>query len=343
MTRREWLILLLAFLIIAGGAAGLYLYRSGEGAGTPPPAPPAERPDATGETVHLWITRDFGGQTLFAEEVAIEADDTVMDVLMRYGGEVKTAYGGGFVEAIQGLASAYRPGDDTSKKLDWFYYVNGTMADIGAAEFPVKAGDVIWWDYHDWSHYARVPAAVGSYPHPFQLPPDNRARELTIMHAPAFQAEAERLAKQIAADTGRTPALTAWDESVFQEERELILVTDAKQLAASPFIIQLQGLKEQSGLLAGVSDEGIVAYSAQGQPTRTCVAAGCGLLMATTHPVYHLPLWILAGMEKEGLDKAIQSLQPFAGRIGEAPGRYFAVLFSEGGMIRLPEQTGGTP
>ena len=44
--------------------------------------------------------------------------------------DVKTRYGGGFVQAIDGARG--REGD--GRRVDWFYYVNGIEAPVGAAE-----------------------------------------------------------------------------------------------------------------------------------------------------------------------------------------------------------------
>ena len=33
---------------------------------------------------------------------------------------------------------------------DWFFFVNGIEADVGAAEYELSPGDVVQWDYRDW-------------------------------------------------------------------------------------------------------------------------------------------------------------------------------------------------
>ena len=112
----------------------------------------------------LVVTRDFGGGAPLVSrtEDPIESGETVMRMLMRYG-DVKTRYGGRFVNAVNGLESK-SAGD---RRFDWFYYVNGIEADVGAAERKVQGSDRVWWDYHDWSGVMRIPAVVGSFPEPF--------------------------------------------------------------------------------------------------------------------------------------------------------------------------------
>src|SRR2546421_2256210 len=78
----------------------------------------------------LLVTRDFGERrVLAATEDPIESGETVMRLLMR-NGNIKTRYGGRFVNGVNGITSTSQNG----RRLDWFYYVNGIEADVGAAE-----------------------------------------------------------------------------------------------------------------------------------------------------------------------------------------------------------------
>ena len=87
--------------------------------------------------------------------------------------KVTTRYGGGFVESIDGHAGS-------SSRLDWFYYVNGIEATLGAAGTSVHKGDRIWWDLHDWTATDSIPAVVGSFPEPFVHGIDGRRYPVTI-------------------------------------------------------------------------------------------------------------------------------------------------------------------
>src|SRR5436190_11065866 len=95
-----------------------------------------------GGSAQLVVTRDFGQkQLLSATEDPIEGSETVMRFLMR-NARVKTRYGGRFVNAISGVDSKNGGG----RRLDWFYYVNGIEAEVGAAERKLAGGDRVWWD-----------------------------------------------------------------------------------------------------------------------------------------------------------------------------------------------------
>jgi uncharacterized protein DUF4430 len=112
--------------------------------------------------VSLTVTRDYGAQRLLApvHEEATESD-TVMRLLDR-SADISTRYGGGFVSSIDGLSEASRDG----RRYDWFFYVDGVESSVGAADFPLRGGDAIWWDYRAWSAAEGVPAVVGSWPQP---------------------------------------------------------------------------------------------------------------------------------------------------------------------------------
>jgi hypothetical protein len=113
--------------------------------------------------VELTVTRDFGATPIAGPlSDQISESDTVMRVLDRNAG-VSTRYGGAFVQAIEGLAG----GREDGHPYDWFFYVNGLWAPVGAADYRLHGGEAIWWDYRDWSESLRVPALVGSWPQPF--------------------------------------------------------------------------------------------------------------------------------------------------------------------------------
>jgi hypothetical protein len=116
-------------------------------------------PGETKGTAAVWITRDRGAYVLRVARVP--AGLTAMQALRRVA-DVKTRYGGRFVQAIDGLEGSL------SSRRDWFYFVNGYEADRGAAEYRLHPGDVEWWDYRSWTGGAiHVPVVVGSFPEPF--------------------------------------------------------------------------------------------------------------------------------------------------------------------------------
>jgi hypothetical protein len=109
-------------------------------------------------TASLWVTRDRGASVVHTTTVpagisALEALDRALDV--------KTRYGGRFVQAIEGIEGSL------ADQHDWFWYVNGLEGDVSAAEYTLRPGDVEWWDYRSWAEQMQVPVVVGAFPEPF--------------------------------------------------------------------------------------------------------------------------------------------------------------------------------
>jgi hypothetical protein len=115
----------------------------------------SERP--TGEA-HQRITEGFGARVIQDGDAADGV--SAMDAL-RATNTVETVYGGGFVNAIDGLTS------DRAGQRDWFYFVNGVAAGRGADQQQLNAGDTVWWDYRPWGGLMDVNAVVGAWPEPF--------------------------------------------------------------------------------------------------------------------------------------------------------------------------------
>lgn len=152
--------LLLTTLLAATLAAGCTTQESTRAACTleqrqMPPRDPAAA--ASDDKVLLEVTRDHGTVALKRVNATVGPDDSVLDVLMRHA-EVETAYGGGFVVAIDGLRSG---GPDA--QTDWFYEVDGASPMIGAADYDVASGDHIHWDYRAWGPTA-APGHFNSFP-----------------------------------------------------------------------------------------------------------------------------------------------------------------------------------
>ena len=113
----------------------------------------------------LLVTRDFGAREVGdADQDPIRGGETVMRLLQR-NFDVETRYGGGFVQSIDGIAG----GRGGGRPVDWFFFVNGVLAEDGAAAHELSSGDRVWWDHHDWGATPDVPAVVGSFPEPFLL------------------------------------------------------------------------------------------------------------------------------------------------------------------------------
>ena len=149
---------LAALLLVLGLLAGCGEERAGDGQAT------------------LWVTRDRGSEVLVTAEVP--AGISAMDALRRKA-DVDTRYGGRYVQAVNGIEGSL------GSQHDWFYYVNGYEADIGAADYTVHDGDVVWFDYRGWAGQMRVPVVVGAFPEPFVHGWSGERRPTVIEGGPA--------------------------------------------------------------------------------------------------------------------------------------------------------------
>jgi hypothetical protein len=142
-----------------------------------------------GGTATLWITRDKGAHVILERHVP--AGLTAMQALDRIAA-IKTRYSGRYVQSINGIAGSI------NARSDWFYFINGYVADRSAAEYRLHDGDVEWWDFRSWRTRMREPVVVGAFPEPFvhgyggsRLP----ARVVFLLEAQ--RPAAERLAKLV--------------------------------------------------------------------------------------------------------------------------------------------------
>lgn len=344
MQKKDWLALFVIALVIAGAAVGLYAYKSGQTA-LPDARQKEVQPSIPKGTpaVQLWVTRDFGSIVFFDKQVPLAEGDTVMDVLKKNVPDVQTAYNGGFVQSINGLASAYRPGDATSKKLDWFYSVNGLMADVGATEYPLHKGDVIWWDYHDWNYAMRVPAQIAAFPHPFVTRVTGEPLPVQVMTYPGFEKMGQQLAEKISQAQKKEIPVVPWNEQLFDQDQGLVLVGDRASFRKSAFVQKLWKEKDALGLFAEITEKGIQVLDQQGKASKLLDGEGAAMLIGTKNPANEMPILIVAGNSEAAVQKAVNALTQADDSL-DLKHLYGAVL-NEDKWIRLPivPNQGSTP
>ena len=106
-----------------------------------------------GPQAAVLVTTDCGAKVL-VQKATVDPGETAMRSLDRVA-DIETDSGGKFVTSIEGVEQ------NTGKKLAWLYYVNGKAAQKGAAQVELAAGDVEWWDLHNWKkECASVPPAA---------------------------------------------------------------------------------------------------------------------------------------------------------------------------------------
>lgn len=101
--------------------------------------------------VRVVVTQDMGTRVLQDENVTLPEGATAMDAIREIA-TVETAYGGGFVTAIDGRESRHPDAD-----VDWFYHVDTHLADTGAASYTLTDGDLVLWDHRPWNRTMTLP------------------------------------------------------------------------------------------------------------------------------------------------------------------------------------------
>jgi uncharacterized protein DUF4430 len=254
----------------------------------------------------LLVTRAFGEQrVLAATEDPIEKGETVMRLLMR-NAKVETRYGGRFVNSINGIKSQ-SSGD---RRLDWFYYVNGIEAEVGAAERKVEGSDRAWWDYHDWSGVMRAPAVVGSFPEPFLHGTEGKRYPIRIDCGQGSNDACDGVSEKLQA-AGIAPSKAAIGAPAGKEVLRVVVGKwgEVRQDAASE---QIEEGPDRSGVFARfnpVVGGGGYELDLLDSHTRTARTLGPGSgLVAATRFEEQAPTWVVAGTDTAGLDRAVALL-----------------------------------
>jgi uncharacterized protein DUF4430 len=254
------------------------------------------------EGVKLTVTRDFGGRQVGAVSAKRTAgSETVMRFLER-NFRVQTRYGGGFVQAINGLAGGRLGGRPT----DWFYYVNGVEAPQGAAATVVHRGDRVWWDRHDWGAAMRVPAVVGSFPQPFLSGVGGKRLPVRLDCAGSAGAACQVVEERLRA-VG-VPAARAAPGAPTGGKSLRVLVGSWSVLRGDPVTRELDGGPARSGVYARFDGGGtrLVVLDARGAPA-SAFAHNAGLVAATRYADQQ-PTWLVTGVDQGGVLAAARAL-----------------------------------
>lgn len=300
---------------LAAGAAGC-----GFGAG-----------ERTTSGAAVTVTRDFGSQEIGSVRVAKAAqDETVMRLLQRRF-DVKTRYGGGFVQSIGGVAGGQRGG----RPYDWFYFVNGILAEEGAAATTVSLGDRVWWDNHDWGVTMTTPAVVGSFPEPFTsgLGGKRYPTRLDCASAGEIEPACDAVQRNLS-QAGIVAARSGLGAATGRETLRVVvgLWPQLRGLAAAEL---LERGPRRSGVYAVPAADGrtIAVLDPTGRPAER-LGAGAGLVAATRNGE-DAPTWIITGTDLAGLRQAAEGLTEDVLR------NSFAVAFAPGGItVPAPEVSG---
>lgn len=280
--------------------------------------------DDQGGGAELRVTRDFGQRELAsAEKSSVKESDTVMRFLQSER-KVTLRYGGKFVQSIDGLT-----GQGAGGQRDWFYWVNGQEASVGAADRELHPGDVVQWDYRDWGATMSIPGIVGAYPEPFRSGIDGKKQPVRIECADRESEACATVRDRLDADgivaSGGTPGVSG------RGQVARLFVGPWSKLRDVRAIRTLEKGPEASGVFARFRDEGerIELLNGQGRPARTA-GPGTGLVAATRVGEEDGISFLITGTDDEGVAAAARALRPQTLR------NAFAVAVAGDAVTRLP-------
>lgn len=267
-----------------------------------------ERENSTTEQIKLIITKDFGREEILTKEITYETNMTVMDLLFKTDLEIKAGYSGSFVDGINDLLTkgAGLKGD----RYDWFYFVNGIFADVGAMDYFPQPGDVIWWDYRSWKATGASPnAVIGSFPETFKYSYLGKINP-TIIMASEQDLDLAKSLKTKLEDLGvsQVEISDVLTEKIENPQGPTILLGKWDLLKETDYVKKLNENYNRAGFYGFFSDSDLNLLDHALKPVKT-VSEKAGLIISTGQGSGDFnPLWIVTGIDQEGFTKAVETL-----------------------------------
>ncbi len=277
--------------------------------------------------VRVVVTQDFGSQVVLDKYVLPKKDESALEVLQRIA-EVETKYGGGFVVGINGIRSRY-----PKERSDWFFYVNGILANVGAGGYKLRPGDVEHWDFHGWGFNAFIPAIIGSFPQPFLSGYGGKVRPTVIVHQPGFRQIAEKLRDTLTRLGVKEIHLQTTALAPEKQHCHLILLGTQK---FGPLRELNRNYKKLGFFFKFEDDEGAVVFDSRGKATGV---KSVGVIQATQNPwsakgvgAGESAAWMISGTDEAQVRAAADTLAEHWEQLGCA----FAIALINQKIIRLP-------
>jgi hypothetical protein len=282
-----------------------------------------EGEERAGGGATLRVTRDFGHRELGSVSVdKVREGQTVMR-LLRSDFDVKTRFGGRFVQSIDGLS-----GEGAGGQVDWFFFVNGVEADKGAAEWELSPGDHVQWDRRDWRAAMRVPAIVGAYPEPFRNGFEGDRLPVRLECADSGDEACSSVKDSLAGVGARVSSSQLAASGGTDLVRVLVGTWDELRDVRTPALLA-EG-PEASGVFARFADDGrrLELLDGEGDVVQTA-DPGTGLVAATALEEQAV-VWVVTGLDDLGVQAAASILDARSLR------NAFAVAATPEGPEKLP-------
>ncbi len=276
-------------------------------------------------TADLLVTRDYGSEVLVDETLTDLTESENAIRVLDGNADVETRYSGDYVQSVNGIEGG-APG---GRSHDWFFSVNGVVSEVGGAQFPVNAGDTVWWDYRDWTDAMEIGAVVGAFPAPMSTGYGDEDWPVSIEcldSADACQMVSERLSEagvdaKISVD-GLSPA----DDTI------RIVVGVWGRVEADEYAARLASGPSASGIFARFEDSGgsdsLIGLDQEAGEAED-FGPDAGLVAAARRGVA-APVWFVTGGSAAGVEAAAAALNE-----NDLEHRYAAAV-EDGRITSLP-------
>jgi hypothetical protein len=276
-----------------------------------------------GDGVSLRVTRDFGREALSsARAEKVREGQTAMRWLQSEN-DVKTRFGGGFVQEIDGLA-----GGGAANTRDWFFYVNGIESSTGAADYDLSPGDVVQWDFRDWRETMDIRAIVGAFPEPFLHGLEGKRFPVRVEcedeSSDACEQVKDRLVDAGVPATGATLGAPGFQNVI------RVVVARWARARELPSAAVVESGPRRSGVFARYDDDGekLELLDLAGEVVQT--AGPSAGLVAAVRPTDDELVWLVTGGDERGVTAAAHAFNEASLRDA------FAVAVEGDDVLKLP-------
>lgn len=310
---------------VAGALLSAAYWLSGCAADTGSPA---------GPTATLRVTQNFGHELLAAhDDAAIQAPGTLLG-LLRANHTVRAPNEGLYVETIDGRRQRT---DVKHGSTLWVANVNGIETDRLPVEYELFDGDLVQWDLRPWHAERDVRATVGAFPETFTQGVFGRRLPVTVECEDRASPPCRHVKRLLAAVGVRTDgSLTRGTRPppAGSPRRAQILVGPWAHWQERRWPAAIDRGPARSGVFARFSQDAATLHLLDwnARPVTT-EAAGTGLI-AAMRPTEDDLLWLVTGVDDEGVARAARAID------SESVRDAFAVAVTAEGVRKLPLEAG---
>lgn len=251
-----------------------------------------------GPHLTLRVSRDFRTPPIM-EKRAQCSGQSVMKLLKECA-TVGTAFGGEFVQSIDGMAA----GKGGDARRSWIYYVNGLISDVGAAQCVPECGDCVVWDLHACNGAAAVPSLIGCFPQPFLGFQKRGAAPLLVIHDGRSLEAARALARSLERRGVGKTRVQSISESALPGDAASIVIGRWDGIIGNATLKGIYEHREACGIFVEFHKDGLRILTPDRTQGKTLPRAGV-ILAARGGGA---PLWIVSGTDHEQTMQAVEIL-----------------------------------